>query len=446
MELVSTLSRDLVTGLSKKLNEPAWLLEKRLEAWDAFTKLPYPSSKTEAWKYTDISQVPFESLGLERPTGTRRTREQLPKEVLARIEQSKLSGFAVFVGADLAYLELPDTLKAKGVVFTSIHEAIQAHADQVKATLFKAVGWKEKLTAYNAAFFTHGAFLYVPKGVEFDTSIGVFNYLEGGQLSAGRTLIVCEENSKAVYIEEYLSASNTVDRGDKPAAKAADSVSLSVTELILAQGAQLRHANVQTLGEGFHHFHRTKAVLQRDAKLNDLTATFGGTLARAETQSELAGPGADSEMLGLYFAHGNQHLDHYTLQHHATHHTRSDLLYKGAAKDTAHTVYSGLIKLEESAQKTDAYQSNKNLLLSSEARVDSIPQLEIAANDVRCTHGSTTSPVDEVQLFYLMSRGISRVMAQQILVKAHLADVLTRIPLETLREHIERVIEEKVRL
>jgi Fe-S cluster assembly protein SufD len=203
---------------------------------------------------------------------------------------------------------------------------------------------------------------------------------------------------------------------------------------------------VQTLALGFYHFHRTRALLARDARLHDLTATFGGTLARTETQSELAGPGADSEMLGLYFAHGEQHLDHYTLQHHAEHHTKSDLLYKGAVKDRAHTVYSGLIKLEEAAQKADAYQSNRNLLLSSEARVDSIPQLEIAANEVRCTHGSTTAPVDEMQLFYLMSRGVPKHIAQQVLVKAHLYDVLTRIPLEALREHIERVIEEKVRL
>ncbi|HEU4743114.1 MAG TPA: Fe-S cluster assembly protein SufD [Meiothermus sp.] len=435
MQTVSELSRDLVLEVSKKLQEPQWLLEKRLAAWEAFTQLPYPTLKTEEWRYTDLAKVPFETLALERPSGKKLSREALPAEVKARLEQSHLSGFAVFVGSDLVYLELPEELRAKGVVLTTIAEALKTHEAQIQEALFRAVGWNEKLQAYTAALFTHGAFLFVPKGVEFDTPIGVFNYLGGGQLSIGRTLIVAEANSKAVYIEEYVSP-----------AQVKEGVNLSVSELILGQGAQLRHSHVQTLALGFYHFHRTRAVLERDARLNDLTATFGGTLARAETQSELAGPGADSEMLGLYFAHGDQHLDHYTLQHHAQHHTKSDLLYKGAVKDQAHTVYSGLIKLEEAAQKADAYQSNRNLLLSSEARVDSIPQLEIAANEVRCTHGSTTSPVDEAQLFYLMSRGVPKHVAQQVLVKAHLYDVLTRIPLEALREHIERVIEEKVRL
>ncbi|PZA07387.1 MULTISPECIES: Fe-S cluster assembly protein SufD [unclassified Meiothermus] len=435
MQSVSELSRDLVLEVSQKLNEPPWLLENRLAAWEAFAKLPYPTLKTEEWRYTDISKVPFETLALERPSGQKLSREALPAEIKARLEQSQLAGFAVFVGADLVYLELPEELRAKGVVLTTLAEALNTHAGPIRQALFRAVGWKEKLTAYNAALFTHGAFLFVPQGVEFDTPLGVFHYLGGGQLSIGRTLIVAEANSKAVYIEEYVSPT-AVDLG----------VNLSVSELILGQGAQLRHAHVQTLALGFYHFHRTRAVLERDARLNDLTATFGGTLARTETQSELAGPGADSEMLGLYFAHGEQHLDHYTLQHHAEHHTKSDLLYKGAVKDQAHTVYSGLIKLEEAAQKADAYQSNRNLLLSSEARVESIPQLEIAANEVRCTHGSTTAPVDEMQLFYLMSRGVPKPVAQQVLVKAHLYDVLTRIPLLPLREHIERVIEEKVRL
>jgi len=435
MQTVSRLSRDLVLEVSQGLGEPQWLLEKRLAAWEAFAKLPYPTLKTEEWRYTDLSQVPFETLDLERPAGQKLSRQTLPAEVRARLEQSELSGVAVFVGSDLVYLELPEELTAQGVVLTSIAEAIKTHPAPVKEALFRAVGWNEKLQAYNAALFTHGAFLFVPKGVELDRPIGVFNYLEGGRLSVGRTLIIAEPHSKAVYIEEYVSP-----------AQVEEGVSLSVSELILGPGAQLRHAHVQTLALGFHHFHRTRAFLERDARLNDLTATFGGRLARAETQSELAGPGADSEMLGLYFAHGDQHLDHYTLQHHAAHHTKSDLLYKGAVKDQAHTVYSGLIKLEEAAQKADAYQSNRNLLLSSEARVDSIPQLEIAANEVRCTHGSTTSPVDGTQLFYLMSRGVPKHVAQQVLVKAHLYDVLARIPLLPLREHIERVIEEKVRL
>ena len=305
---------------------------------------------------------------------------------------------------------------------------------EVRKALFTTVGASDKLTSYNATLFTHGAFILVPANVEFDQPIGVFNYLAGG-LSIGRTLILAQENSKAVYIEEFVSP-----------AERQEAVSLSASELVLEPGAKLRHANLQTLSEGFYHFHRQHAVLGRDAHLNDLAVSMGAGLSRAEVQSELAGPGADSEMLGLYFAHGDQHLDHYTLQHHVADHTRSDVLYKGTARDKGRTVYSGLIKLEPGAQQTDAYQTNRNLLLSSEARADSVPQLEIAANDVRCSHGSSTAPVDKTQLFYLMSRGIPQKDAEQLLVKAFLADVLARVPLAALRAHIERVIEGKMGL
>lgn len=205
MQATSTLSRDLVLEVSQKLQEPRWLLEKRLAAWEAFARLPYPTLKTEEWRYTNLSKVPLEGLALELPTGQKLSRQDLPAQVRSRLEQAELSGVAVFVGADLVYLELPEELQAQGVVLTSIAQALQTHEAPIQNALFRTMGWNEKLQAYNAALFTHGAFLFVPKGVEFDAPIGVFNYLEGGRLSIGRTLIVAEPNSKAVYIEEYVS-------------------------------------------------------------------------------------------------------------------------------------------------------------------------------------------------------------------------------------------------
>jgi len=451
MELTSTLSRDLVTEVSQKLSEPQWLLDKRLAAWDTFTRLPYPTTRTEEWKYTDITEVPFEGLQLEMPVGTRGPsslqRDALPEAVKERLAQAELSGFAVFSGADLIYAELPEELTSQGVVLTSLHQALRSHPRQLEEALFSTVNWNDlvgtqknrpqnsKIPAMNAALFTHGVFLYVPKGVEFGKPIGVFKYLEGRKLSASRTLIVGDANSQSVYIEEYISP-----------AKVSASVNLSSTELVLSQGARVRHAHIQVLGEGFYHFHRQRAHLSRDASLNDLVVDMGGTIARADVQSQMLGAGSSSEMLGLYFTSGHQHVDHYTLQHHVADHAFSDVLYKGAAKDHSRTVYAGLIKVGVGAQKTDAYQTNRNLLLSEDARSDSVPQLEIGANDVKCSHGSSTAPVEPGELFYLMSRGLPRHMAQQILVKGHMADVLTRIPIVPLREHIERIIEEKVRV
>ncbi len=444
MQRTSTLSRDLVLQVSEQLGEPAWLLEKRLQAWDTFAKLPYPTTRTEEWKYTDITEVPFEELALEESTGQPKA---IPQAVLDRLAQAQLSGYAVFVGADLVHVELPEELKQQGVIFTSLHQALAQHPRLVEANLFKAVNWADlvgtqqnrpensKIPALNAALFTHGVFLYVPKNVEFSKPLGVFKYLEGGRLSGSRTLIVAETHSQAVYIEEYLSPS-----------KIAPSVNTSSTEIVLADGAKVRHAHIQLLGRGFYHFHRQRAILRRDAALNDLVVNMGATISRAEVQSEMLGAGSSSEMLGLYFTSGTEHVDHYTLQHHVADHAHSDVLYKGAAKDQSRTVYAGLIKVGQGAQKTDAYQTNRNLLLSEDARSDSVPQLEIGANDVRCSHGSSTAPVAPEELFYLMSRGLPRHMAQQILVKGHMTDVLTRIPIEPLRQHIESIIEDKVRV
>ncbi|ADD27547.1 Fe-S cluster assembly protein SufD [Meiothermus ruber] len=444
MELTSSLSRDLVLEVSKKLNEPQWLQTKRLEAWETFVKLPYPTTRTEEWKYTDITEVPFEELPLELPKGGA---SEIPQAVQDRLAQAQLSGYAVFVGADLVHVELPEEYRQQGVIFTSLHQAIAQHPELVEANLFKAVNWHDlvgtqknrpensKIPALNAALFTHGVFLYIPKNVEFSKPIGVFKYLEGGRLSGSRTLIVGDVNSQAVYIEEYISP-----------ARVAPSVNTSSTEIIVGPGAKVRHAHIQLLGQGFYHFHRQRAHLQRDAALNDLVVNMGASISRAEVQSEMLGPGSSSEMLGLYFTTGQEHVDHYTLQHHVADHAYSDVLYKGAAKDQSRTVYAGLIKVEQGAQKTDAYQTNRNLLLSEDARSDSVPQLEIGANDVKCSHGSSTAPVAPEELFYLMSRGLPRHMAQQILVKGHMTDVLTRIPIEPLRQYIESIIEEKVRV
>ncbi len=431
---MQVLDKTQVEAISQALGEPAWVLQRRLEALEAFVRLPYPSRKDENWRYTDLSEAPLES-PVEVPKGLRLSREALPELVKRRLERTDVSGFLVFVGPDLAYAEVPEELLAQGLLFTSLAEALRAHPEKVEAALFRGVHAEDKFAAQNSALFTHGAFLYVPRGLEVEKPLGVFKVLpEGGRTSAGRSLLVLEENAKAAYIEEYLSE-------DLP-----PTLHLSATEMVLRPGARLRHAHIQTLGDGVWHLHRQRALLERDAGLNDLVVNLGGAYARSEVASELLGPGAESEMLGLYFGHGRQQFDHYTLQHHVAHHTKSDLLYKGAVKDEARAVFSGLIRLEKGAQKTDAYQANRNLLLSPRARVDSIPQLEIGANDVRCTHGSTTAPVDEMQLFYLQSRGLSRTLAQELLVKAHLADVLARIPLKALRQHLEAVIEEKVRL
>jgi len=189
---------------------------------------------------------------------------------------------------------------------------------------------------------------------------------------------------------------------------------------------------------------KIRARLARDARLESLTVSLGGDAARAEVEVDLEGPGSESEMLGLYFADEGQHYNQYTLQHHATDHALSDLLFKGALRDASTAVYSGVIVVDPGAQKTDAYQTNRNLLLDDESEAVSIPQLEIKANDVKCSHGSTTGPVPEDQRFYLMSRGLRPEVAEHVLVTGFLYEVMSRVTLPKVAQYVERVVQAKL--
>ncbi len=427
--------------LALRLGEPAWLKEARQGAAAVFEAVPWPSKKTEEWRYAAgrLKEVPFD-LPLALPKGRTRERDALPPAVRKRLAETDLAAFLVFLGADLVYAEVPEELRARGLVLTSLHRALAEHPELVEANLYKAIPARQKgdandkLPALAAALWTTGAFVYVPAGLELKAPIGAFFVGEAGELTVARTLVLLDDHARAAYVEEHLSQGEGA------------SVHLGTTELILRPGARLVHANVQTKGGDAHQIYRQRALLEKDASLKDLMVNLGGRFARAEVGSELLGPGADSEMLGIYFATGDQHFDHHTLQHHVAESARSDVYYKGVAKDQGTIVYQGLIKLEPAAQKTDAYQTNRNLLLSRKARVESVPQLEIAANDVRCSHGSSIAPIDEEQIFYLETRGIPRPSAENLLVAAFLEDVLGRIELKNLAAHVARVIEEKVRL
>jgi Fe-S cluster assembly protein SufD len=290
-----------------------------------------------------------------------------------------------------------------------------------------------KAAALDAALWTNGTFLYVPRDVEVALPLGAFTTADRGGLSAGRTLIVVGTNAKVTFLDEYTSE----PFGERLVHHAA-------TEIVLGDGAKLRYVSLQNWSRDVVQQNKIRARLGRDARLESLTVSLGGDAARAEVEVELEGPGADSEMLGLYFADQGQHFNQYTVQHHATDHARSDLLFKGALRDASTAVYSGVIVVDPGAQKTDAYQTNRNLLLDSESEAVSIPQLEIKANDVRCSHGSTTGPVPEDQRFYLMSRGLRPEVAEHVLVTGFLYEVMRRVTLPKVAEYVERVVQAKL--
>jgi Fe-S cluster assembly protein SufD len=290
-----------------------------------------------------------------------------------------------------------------------------------------------KYAALNAAFWSNGTFLYVPKDVEVELPLGAFTTGDRGGLASGRTLIVVERNAKVTFLDEYTSE----PFGDRL-------VNTGATEIVLGDGAKLRYVSLQNWSRNVVQLNTIRAHIGRDARLESLTVSLGGDAARAQVEVRMDGPGSESEMLGLYFADEGQHYNQYTVQHHAADHALSDLLFKGALRDASSAVYSGVIIVDPKAQKTDAYQTNRNLLLDSESNAVSIPQLEIKANDVKCSHGSTTGPVPEDQRFYLMSRGLPPEVAEHVLVTGFLYEVMSRVTLPKVAEYVERVVQAKL--
>jgi Fe-S cluster assembly protein SufD len=432
------ISAEVVEALSNLKNEPAWLAEKRLEAWRTFEKTPMPTLRDEAWRYTDISDVRIEDFVPYAPSPDVSSEGDLPEDVQKLInEGEENSALLVQHNSETAYSRVDEELTRRGVIFTDLHTALEEHEEIVEEHLFKLVPEDyDKFAALSAAAFSGGSFLYVPRGVDVEVPIQSYRWLDVTGSIMPRTLVVVEEGASVTYIDEYAS----VD-GEEPA------LSNGAVELFVGEGAHLRYVSLQNWERNVMHFNTIRSSTEKDATINSLVVSLGSQLSRTNVEAGLTASGSDSEMLGLYFADSNQVLDHHTLQDHISPNAHSDLLYKGALRDESLAVFSGLIRVERGAQKTDAYQTNRNLILGTdEAFAISLPNLEIMADDVKCSHGSTTGQVDEVDLFYLMSRGIPRKEAEKLVVFGFFGEVTSRIPLRGLKEKLDRAIEGKIGL
>ncbi|MDQ7030412.1 MAG: Fe-S cluster assembly protein SufD [Ardenticatenia bacterium] len=293
---------------------------------------------------------------------------------------------------------------------------------------------ESRFQALHAAMMSGGVVIYVPDNVTVERPFQIVHWLDsGGVMGFPHVLVVTGRNASVTVLDEYLSHDLETP-----------SFVGGAIELVVGENASLTYLDVQNWGDGVYHLSTQRARLHANAMLNWSTGEFGSTLTRFETGVLLEGDGATAFLQGIYFPQKEQHIANHTLQHHRSTHTSSDLLYKGALIGQAHTVYRGLIRVDRGAQQTDAYQANRNLILSPKAHADSIPMLEIEANDVRCTHGATISQIDEEELFYLMSRGIPREQATRVIVDGFFAPVLDRIPLRQVRDRLRTVIHERL--
>lgn len=396
------LTKQAAARMSDELGEPGWLAERRLHAWDVFEKLDPPDPKGEEWRYVDVRGFDFD-----------------------RFEAPPARTSAPTVDAALA---------AKGVIVADFPTAVAEHPDLLREHFFTDVPVDEhKFTALHGAFLSDGVLAYVPRGIEVEGALQVTRRVEGGGSTFPHTTVVVDENASLTVVDVFASATSEQE-----------SLCSSVVEIEAHRGATVNYISLQQWGRNVQHFQTQRFTGHRDSTVRSLAVNLGSAFARTQVESVLKGEGSFSEMLGLYFADADQHFAQRTLQSHSALHATSDLLYKGALKERSRSEYSGLIKVEPGAQGTDAYQANRNLVLSPDAMARSIPQLEIEANEVRCTHGATVSPVEEEHLFYLMSRGIDRVTAQKLVVFGFFGDVLDRIRVATVREGLSQAIAAKV--
>ena len=440
--------RDVREGVDDRLeafltgiDEPGFLTERRRAAWDRYLALPMPTTKSEEWRYTDLSDLDPESFEPFPPAVEEGTAAGagLPEQAARLLEgMEKRSGVAVEVDGAVVHRRLDPELAEQGVVFAPVRRVARERPGLLEEHLFSSdvAAMEEKLWALHVALLTGGDVLYVPRGVRVPEPVHVLRCATGagaGRLLSSHTLLVAGESSEITWVEEYLSPD--LD---------GELLSLSGLEVVGGDQATVRYLALQRWGRGVRHFSIQHVETRRDARLSGLNVNLGGDLARDDVTSHLEGPGSESEMLALWFGGGEQHFDHHTLQHHAAPHAYSDLLYKGALTDSADSVFRGLIRVDRGAQLTDAYQTNRNLLLSEHAHATTLPNLEIEADDVRCSHGATVGQVDEGMLFYLMSRGLDRTRAERLLVFGFFDEVLARVPVPGVQARLREAIGRKI--
>jgi Fe-S cluster assembly protein SufD len=341
----------------------------------------------------------------------------------------------VLIDGRVVHTDITDELAAQGVVLGSLHAAIEEHTELVKEHLGAIVPASDgKLEALNLALWNDGIFLYVPKNVRLELPVRVTKWVsEPGTARFSRVLIVAERHSQVSYVDDVLS--------DDFAEQTLESTAV---EVVARDGATVQYVSVQRMGRGAFYHSVQRTLAERDTSVDTLNVGLGASVSRVDLNARLLGPGASSDMLGLYFGDGDQHFDFNTSQDHLEPNTSSDLLYKGALDGDSRAIFRGIIRVHPGAQRTDAYQTNRNLLLSEGARADSLPNLEIQADDVKCSHGATVGQLDEEARFYLMSRGLDRITAERLVVLGFLGEVLTRLPLGGVVEKVTRGIEEKL--
>ncbi len=409
------------------------LNEYRARAWEVYARTGLPVTTDEAWRRTDLRNLPADVFVV--PTdGQYKDLPAVPEDLLKPLVSDQHGGQIVLTPGG-ASIDLDEKLAQKGVIFTDLKTAEAKHPELLQRMVSSVVNPEEgKFAALAGALSQNGVVLYVPKGVQVEEPLHSVLWGPGANLAhLSHILVLIDEGASATFVHESASPDD-----DAP------SLHAGIVEIQVLQGANLRFVELQSWGRNVWNFSHERSRVERDANLDWIFGAIGSRLTKNFSELDLAGQGSNGRMSGFYFTDGNQHLDHDTQQNHLAPNTSSDLLFKGALKGRSRSVWQGMIYVAPGALKTDGYQANRNLVLDERARADSIPGLEILADDVRCTHGATVGKLEEEPLFYLKSRGIPQQEAERLVVEGFFDPIMQRIPFDGVRERFQQAILNKM--
>ncbi|MGQ9785443.1 MAG: Fe-S cluster assembly protein SufD [Anaerolineae bacterium] len=435
---VKTFSRETVTRLSEELAEPDWMREKRYIAWSLFEEMPMPTPQDEHWRRTDLRAIKWDELKLPESVHAEQmhSSERLPEELHSILSAGgRVAGRLVLLNGNVVWHELMPEAAAQGVLLMDLTSAVHDHPNLVQRHFMRGVAPSEgKFAALNGALWKGGAFIYIPQGVKIEQPFEIVIGLKGNNIALfPRVLIIAEAGASATVIEELLS----LDHADQ-------AFSAGVSEIITGEGASVTYGELQRWREHVFSCNTRRALHSAQSHVTWDLGYLGGRLSKTFVDSTLMEDGASCQVYGVYFVRDHQHIDLDLAVHHIARHTHADLLIKGAAQERGRAVFRGLIRIDQSGQQTDSYMKNDNLILSEQARIDSIPSLIIDANDVRASHGATVSRLDEEHIFYLQSRGIPRAPAVRLVTEGFFASVLERMEQEHIRHKLMEAVISKL--
>ncbi|MGB0371077.1 MAG: Fe-S cluster assembly protein SufD [Opitutales bacterium] len=411
-------------------NEPVWVQKARLEAWEHFSKLPLPTRKDEQWRFATVNRTILDDVELSVPN-----EGLLSPSVSLPAAKDALMHFHFVDDVLVSAPEVPAELAEQGVIISSLSAALAENESAIRPWLFQNTTelGSEKFEYLHRALVSNGLFVFVPKNVEVSGFIAATYEATGSRVATfPHTLVVAEDNARVQVLDSYLTA------------EGAEGAYVSASAHVhVSNGARVERTAIQNINTSSNIFQLDSGFVSRDAEFQSAAINLGSKKARYENQVSVEGTGANAKMYALTVADGTQEFDQRTFQTHVAANTFSDLLYKNALMDSARTVFSGLIRVGDDAQQTDAYQTNRNILLDNTAEANSLPGLEISANDVKCSHGATTGKLSEEELFYFLQRGIPPRIAKHLMVTGFLEEVTEKISAESIQDTVRELIEKK---